>query len=246
MYCGATRTTRRSSNRRDWPPFPEEAKPTAFWSVWACRLKHAITGTADPRLRVVHRLDKETSGVLIFATNTDAQRHLSHQFQNNEVEKEYLALVYGRPHETSGEIDAPIARHPTDPLRMAVARHGGRPARTRWNVEESFRAYTLLRIFPKTGKTHQIRVHLKHIGLPLAIDPVYNPASARAGGLLLSSFKRGYRPPSAGEERPLIDRLTLHAQRLKFQDRAGSSVVVEAPLPKDFRAALNMLRKYGR
>ena len=204
-------------------------------------------GTADPRLRVVHRLDKETSGVLIFAKNLDAQRHLSHRFQNNEVEKEYLALVYGRPAEPSGQIDNPIARHPTDPLRMAVVKHGGRPARTLWTAEQSFRDYTLLRVFPKTGKTHQIRVHLKHIGLPLAIDPVYNAVTpGKTAGLMLSSFKRSYRPASGQEERPLIDRLTLHAERLKFRERSGAMVMIEAPLPKDFRAMLNMLRKYGR
>src|SRR5947209_9867287 len=109
------------------------------------------TGSADPRLRVVHRLDKDTSGVLLFATNLDAQRHLSHQFQNNTVSKEYLALVCGRLTESEGEIDAPLAVHPTSPRRMAIVRHGGRPARTAWKVEQSFRDYTLLRVFPKTG-----------------------------------------------------------------------------------------------
>src|SRR5688500_2018872 len=111
------------------------------------------SGTADPRVRVVHRLDKDTSGVLLFARHTDAQRHLSHQFQNNTIEKEYLALVRGRAQSTEGEIDAPLARHPASPLRMAIVRHGGRPARTGWKVEETFRDLALLRIFPKTGKT---------------------------------------------------------------------------------------------
>jgi 23S rRNA pseudouridine955/2504/2580 synthase/23S rRNA pseudouridine1911/1915/1917 synthase len=213
----------------------------------AAQLGLPRSGIQDPRLRVVHRLDKETSGVLVFAKNIDAQRHLSHQFQNNQVEKEYLALVYGRPAEASGEIDAPIARHPSNPLRMAVAKHAGRPARTVWNLEEAFRGYSLLRVFPKTGKTHQIRVHLKHIGMPLAVDALYNavPPSKQIG-LFLSSFKRNYRAPSGEEERPLISRLTLHAHRLKFHDPADAIVQIEAPLPKDFRAALNMLRKYGK
>src|SRR4051812_3397347 len=152
------------------------------------------SGTADPRVRVVHRLDKDTSGVLLFAKHAAAQRHLSHQFQNNTVHKEYLALVMGRPSETQGEINeinAPIGPHPTSPRRMNVLKHGGRPALTRWTIEQSFRHYTLLRVFPKTGKTHQIRVHLTHIGLPLAIDPLYGPH--RDEVLLLSQFKRDYR-----------------------------------------------------
>src|SRR5687767_741285 len=94
------------------------------------------TGSAHPRVRVVHRLDKDTSGVLLFAKNTATQRHFSYQFQNNTVQKEYLALVVGRPQQTEGEIDAPLGRHPTDPKRMTVLKRGGRPARTSWTVEE--------------------------------------------------------------------------------------------------------------
>ena len=206
------------------------------------------SGAADPRIRVVHRLDKDTSGVLLFAKHAASQRHLSYQFQSNAIGKEYLALVAGRPPAVEGEVDAALAPHPTRALRMAVVRHGGRPARTAWRVEEAFRNFTLLRVFPKTGKTHQIRVHLQSIGLPLAIDPLYH--STRGGGdppgLRLSSFKRGYRPVTGETERPLIERLTLHAEWLRFQAPTGEDVRIEAPLPKDFRAALNMLRKYGR
>jgi 23S rRNA pseudouridine1911/1915/1917 synthase len=200
-------------------------------------------GSADPRIRVVHRLDKETSGVLLFAKHSAAQRHLSHQFQNNAVSKEYLALVCGRPATLEGDIDAPIARHPATPLKMAIVRHGGRPARTLWKVETQFRDYALLRVFPKTGKTHQIRVHLQSIGLPLAIDTLYNPNAGE--GVFLSSFKRGYRAKPGDEERPLIGRLTLHAERLRFLDLAGETVEIVAEMPKDFRAVLGSLRKYG-
>jgi len=212
----------------------------------AGQLGLSCSGSQDPRLRVVHRIDKETSGVLLFAKNIDAQRHVSRQFQNNHVSKEYLAVVAARPAEMEGEVDASMARHPADPRRMAVVKHGGRPARTLWKVEELFRDYALLRVFPRTGKTHQIRVHLKLVGLPLAADPLYPPP--RPGvrpGIFLSSFKRGYRCGKE-TERPLIDRLTLHAQRLTFQDRTGREQRVEAPVPKDLGALLNMLRKYGR
>jgi 23S rRNA pseudouridine1911/1915/1917 synthase len=213
-------------------------------------------GSTDPRVRVVHRLDKETSGVLLFAKSRAAQRALSHQFQNNSIEKQYLALVAGRPATDEGQIDAPLARHPADPRRMAVAAHGGRPARTAWKVEERFRRanLALLRVFPKTGKTHQIRVHLAHAGLPLAIDPLYNPPRGREKaalgqkpvGIYLSAFKSDYRPNRGQEEFPLIARLTLHAQVLAFDPPGGGERVrLESPPPKDFRAAVNQLGRHG-
>lgn len=204
------------------------------------------TGSSDPRVRVVHRLDKDTSGVLLFAKNSATQRHFSHQFQNNTASKEYLALVVGRPPSDEGEIVAALARHPNDPKRMAVVKHGGRPARTLWRIEARFRGYTLLRVFPKTGKTHQIRVHLKHADMPLAIDRLYNPRPpGKPAGLLLSSFKRDYRPTAGEDERPLIDRLTLHAEKLKLTAPDGSIVDLLAPPPKDFRATINQLRRHG-
>ena len=217
------------------------------------------TGSADPRVRVVHRLDKDTSGVLLFATCSAAQRFLSHQFQNNATEKQYLALVAGRPVTNEGEIDAPLARHPADPRRMAVVTHGGRPARTAWKVEQRFpRAnLALLRVFPRTGKTHQIRVHLAHVGLPLAIDPLYNPRGGTAHprdagpkrqgpGIYLSSFKRDYHPNRGQDEFPLIARLTLHAEVLAFDPPGGGERVrVNCPLPKDFRATINQLSRHG-
>ena len=201
------------------------------------------SGDQDPRARVVHRLDKDTTGVLLFALNRDAQQRVSHQFQNNTVAKEYLALVHGRPQEREGVVDAALGPHPTSLRRMCVLKHGGRPARTLWRLEETFRGFSLVRCFPRTGKTHQIRVHLLHVGMPLAIDPLYGSASA----IFLSQFKRGYRPSRGEKERPLIDRLTLHAERLAFDHPAdGRRVEVVAPLPRDFRAVLNQLRRHGR
>ena len=203
-------------------------------------------GKADPRVRVVHRLDKETSGVLLFAKDAATQRHFSRQFQNNTIEKEYLALVAASPATDEGEVDAPLARHPMDPKRMAIVKHGGRPARTLWKVEQRFRDLALLRVFPKTGKTHQIRVHLKFAGMPLAVDPLYNRGRpGETPGLFLSAFKRGYRPTRGVREFPLIGRLTLHAEVLTFDAPDGTRVRIECPPPKDLRATINQLARHG-
>ena len=219
---------------------PGRGETTSVLEQLAAQFGLPCSGAADPRIRVVHRLDKDTSGVLLFAKHTSAQRHVSHQFQNNTVEKEYLAIVAGRPPADEGTVDAPLAPNPNNPKQMAVSKHG-RPALTLWKVERRFRNHALIRCFPKTGKTHQIRVHLKHAGMPLAVDPLYNP---KAPPLLLSSVKRDYRP-TRGEtvERPLIARLTLHAEKLRFTDLSGAAVEVIAPPPKDFRATVNQLSK---
>ncbi len=223
---------------------PGRGETTCAIEQLSVQLKLPCTGTRDPRLRVVHRIDKGTSGVLLLAKTIEAQRHASHQFQNNTITKEYLALVAGRPMESEGEIDAPIGVHPANHRLMSIGKHG-RPALTLWKVESQFRDFALLRVFPKTGKTHQIRVHLRSIGLPLAIDELYNPLPPDvAPGLLLSSFKKDYREPSEGE-RPLIARLTLHAERLTFAHIDGRTIQIVAPLPKDFRATLTQLGKHG-
>jgi 23S rRNA pseudouridine955/2504/2580 synthase/23S rRNA pseudouridine1911/1915/1917 synthase len=204
----------------------------------ARQLQLPCTGKADPRIRVVHRLDKDTTGVMLFAKHIDAQRALSHQFQNNTIGKEYVAIVVGRIEEDEGVIDAPLAPHPTQPERMAVAKKG-RPARSEWKVESRPRRFTIVRVFPKTGKTHQIRVHFAQIGHPLAIDPLYGSGEP----IFLSTYKRNYRPTKGQEERPLIARLTLHAHRLTFTHPNGTAATLEAPLPKDLRVTIAQLNK---
>jgi 23S rRNA pseudouridine955/2504/2580 synthase/23S rRNA pseudouridine1911/1915/1917 synthase len=199
------------------------------------------TGSADPRLRVVHRLDKDTSGVLLMAKNIAAQRALCAQFLKGEIAKEYLAIVHGRPPAGEGIIDKPIGPSPSSPKVMAILKTG-RPSVTTWRLEKRLGPFALVRCFPKTGRTHQIRVHMKSIGLPLAVDPLYNPRGEP--GIFLSKLKSDYRP-SRHEERPLIGRLTLHAENITFRHPAGHLAELECPSPKDFRAAVMQLGKLG-
>lgn len=201
------------------------------------------TAPSPPRPRVVHRIDKDTSGVVVVAKDRDALRVLSEQFEEREVAKEYLALVQGVPAEDQegGEIDLPIglAVRGGD-RRTRVGGKDPKPARTTWAVEERFRGYTLLRVKPETGRQHQIRVHLEAIGFPLAVDPVYGGSE----GVLLSKIKPGYRT-KGDKETPLLGRLSLHAAKISFRSPAEKDVVVEAALPHDFEVALKQLRKYA-
>jgi 23S rRNA pseudouridine1911/1915/1917 synthase len=195
-----------------------------------------------PRPRVVHRLDKDTTGVVLVAKTKHGLADLTRQLEQRTVKKDYLALVTGVVHRDAGEIDTPLE----DPGAPA-SRRGPKTlleAHTRWEVVERFHSHTLLRCHPLTGRQHQLRQHLASVGHPLAVDPLYGGATQ----LLLSKIKRGYRPPSKGDERPLLARLSLHAQRIVFAspspERSGQPVEVVAPVPDDLEVALRQLRKW--
>ncbi|MBI5435168.1 MAG: RluA family pseudouridine synthase [Planctomycetes bacterium] len=200
-----------------------------------------IAGRGEFRPRLVHRLDKETSGVVLFAKTLEAEQKLREGFDGGTVHKEYLALVEGEhplPDGESAVLDFPIGGDRRKSGLMCVTDEG-KPARTEISVAERFHGYTLLRARPLTGRTHQIRVHLSHEGFPLAVDPFYG----RQRTLLLSQLKNDYRKKRGEEERPLIDRTTLHAAAIEYEGVDGARVRVEAPLPKDFSRALKQLAK---
>lgn len=215
---------------------PDRHRPEKF------NLQHYLTERYG-RIWVVHRLDRETSGVLCFARNAEAHRHLSLQFEARSVGKTYQALVDGLPAQAEGEIDKPIGPHPSQPGKMTIMRRG-KAALTRYRVVETFRQFSLLEVDLLTGRTHQIRVHLAGIGHPLAIDPLYGKREA----FFLSEVKgRTYRLGKGEEERPLMTRATLHAGLLSLNHPADDSRrTFSAALPKDFAAVLKQLRKWGK
>ncbi len=198
-------------------------------------------GLLPRRPRTLHRLDLGTSGVLLYALSLEAERHYRELFAAGLVEKEYLALVLGEVLEP-GVVDAALAPDRRAGGRMRVVSHGGRRSRTEYAPCRRFRGYTLLRVRPRTGRTHQIRVHLAAIGHPLAVDPRYGGADR----LLLSELKPGYRPKPGRPEKPLMERLTLHARAVRLEAFQGGEIEIVAELPKDFRVLLAKMEKWRR
>lgn len=175
----------------------------------------------EKRPGIVHRLDKDTSGIILVAKNDHAHVALSEQFKSRTMEKHYVAVAYGQMGEERGVVDAPIARHPTDRKRMAVV-PGGKPSRTEWAVMERLNASTLLDVHLLTGRTHQIRVHMKSVGHPLLGDSVYAP-----------NLKPTVR----------VNRLMLHARSIAFDHPStGERMRVEAPIPPEFAETVEKLR----
>ena len=194
------------------------------------------------RARAVHRLDMDTTGVVLLAMTPEAEKALYDQFRRRAVKKEYLALVLGAPVETLCEVDVPIQECAGDPSRMVVAGRHGKPSVTRYELVERYRPCALLRCHPLTGRRHQVRLHLSHVGLPVVGDSVYGGGE----GLFLSTFKRGYRPKKDRPEPPLIGRPALHAVSVRCSHPSGKELLIEAPLAKDFARTLKALAKWGK
>jgi 23S rRNA pseudouridine1911/1915/1917 synthase len=187
---------------------------------------------AVPRAGIVHRIDKDTSGLLVVARTLEAHTALVRMLADHDIEREYLALCVGAM-TGGGTVDRPIGRHRTDRLKQAV-RTDGREAVTHYRIAERFAAHTLLRVQLETGRTHQIRVHLAHIGHPLVGDPLYGGRRQLTAGT----------SPEQRQALAAFGRQALHAARLSFAHPVGGEPVeVESPLPADFTALLGVLRQ---
>ena len=198
-----------------------------------CRDLSGISGVLRPG--IVHRLDKDTSGIIVVAKNDRVHNFLANQFKAGSVKKRYTALVHGIIKGQKGEIDLPIARHPRRRKEMAVI-SGGKPARTRWRKVEAFgNRLSLLVVSPKTGRTHQIRVHLSHVGHPIVGDAVY--------GVRQNWWKKDMF--LMREILPKIARQMLHAQTLGFiHPDSENYCEFQAPLPDDMAQILTWLRAH--
>ncbi len=203
---------------------------------WSGTLQNALLfhdpqAAGLPRAGIVHRLDKDTTGLMVVARSPMAHKRLVEALQAREIKREYLALVVGSP-TAGGSVDAPIGRHPSKRVCMAVV-HGGKPARTHYRINERFRIHTLLDVELESGRTHQIRVHMAHIHYPLVGDAVY-------GGRL--KLPRGASEATIGALQSFT-RQALHARRLSLRHPVTEEPMTwESPIPDDLAGLVDQLR----
>lgn len=188
----------------------------------------------------VHRIDRDTSGLVIFARNEPTHKQLSQLFESRDIEKYYLGLVQGKPSPPGGTIDEPIAEHSGKKGVMVINKRG-KASVTDYQTLQNFRSYSWMQFQIHTGRTHQIRIHMKHIGHPIVCDDIYGDGKP----VYISTIKRKYNlSKSQEEERPILSRLALHSWKLHFilNDKEYS---IEADIPKDLKALLQQLKKWS-
>lgn len=192
-----------------------------------------------PKIFTVHRLDKDTSGMIVFAKTEVTHKHLSKQFEERQTTKMYTGLVIGSPTQKKGSINLPLAENMVQ-RGMMIVNPRGKESLTDYEVLQDFGIYSWMQFQIHTGRTHQIRVHMKEIGNPIVCDALYGDGKP----ILISSLKKKYNlSKNELEEKPILARLALHSFQLGFKDIAGKEVKLEAPVHKDIRATLQQLVK---
>ena len=187
-------------------------------------------------IQVCHRIDKDTSGVLVFAKHEDAYRHLSLQFQNREVAKTYHAIVHGQTNFEDTRMDVPLTIKNQGIVKWD--RKSGKESVTFFNTLQNFKSFSLLECKPVTGRRHQIRIHLKFLQHSIVGDKMYDGSM-----VFLSQIKRKYKH-AKDEEKPLIARMALHAKNINFKKMNEDPIQIEAPYPKDFLVLLKQLQQF--
>jgi RluA family pseudouridine synthase len=207
-----------------------------------------------PGIFTVHRIDRDTSGLVIFAKDAETHKKLSAAFESRRVRKQYTAVVHGRPVWTETECSLPLVPDGDKQHRTIIDKYRGKPSMTRFRLLLSAGNYSLLEALPETGRTHQIRIHCASLGHPVVCDPLYFAGGRRVSkrsleGIFLSSFKKGWRGDPQ-EEKPLLARLGLHAARLELPDYGPidggaelGGLVLEAPMPRDMAALIKQMEK---
>jgi 23S rRNA pseudouridine955/2504/2580 synthase len=198
---------------------------------------HGLAKAYWPESQVCHRLDKETSGVLAIAKNSEAYRNLAMQFEGREVNKVYHAIVEGIHEFQNERIDLPILASTVGTVKIA---RNGKPAETYFSTLKAFKKHSLVECRPVTGRMHQIRIHLKALSAPIVGDIQYG-----ASHLYLSEIKKRFNLKNDTEELPLIQRVALHAYSLEFKSLNKEIIKVTAPYPKDFGVLFKQLEKYS-
>jgi len=193
------------------------------------------------RIFTVHRLDRNTSGLILYAKDEATHKYLSGVFEERKVEKIYLGLINGVPPAPEGTIDAPMMEHPAKNGTMVTNRKG-KAAVTDYKLLHQYGRFSWMEFNIHTGRTHQIRVHLKHLGHPIVADDLYGDGKPLRLSMVKKKFKLS---KNEEEEKPLLGRLALHSSRLTFTDARGVLHQLEAPLPKDLRATLQQLEKWS-
>ena len=203
------------------------------------------TGSDPWRPGIIHRLDRDTTGLILIAKTDEAHWRIAGQFERRTIRKTYLAIVHGELELDSDLIDAPLGVHPKIRERYAVRHDTGKPAQTVYTVKERFKGYTLLELAPKTGRTHQLRVHCAHIGHPIVGDPAYGGRQITAEDIVPKALGTKAKQQSVGV--PLIERQALHAYRLQFVHPSKfTRMHLEAPVPEDMAGICALLRKHRK